>query len=197
VATAVGLSNDRAQLARIEVRNEPSGAPYVLVDGVRLKRDVSLTDRAGWAVCVLGPPADRAGRPAVDPPAVGCDLELVEARSPAFVRDFFTAKEQRYVTAHADPDAQQAAANLVWSAKESALKVLRTGLRRDTRSVEVTLGDGPVFDGWAPLVVRAAEGGRYPGWWRRSGRFVLTVVCDGGSSGRRHRARPRSRASTR
>ena len=65
----------------------------------------------------------------------------------------------------------------MWSAKESALKVLRTGLRRDTRSVEVTCIDGGAVDGWHPLQVRPAEGGLFPGWWRRYGDFVLTVAA--------------------
>ena len=75
---------------------------------------------------------------------------------------------------------RDAAANLIWSAKESALKVLQIGLRRDTRSVEVAIGaaeavstdeDGHGQDGWAPLEVRPAEGGVLPGWWRRDGRL--------------------------
>jgi len=147
--------------ARVEVRNARRGAPYVLVDGVPAGVDVSVTDRAGWAVCVVG-----SG-------AIGCDLELVERRSPGFVHDFLTRAEQSAVAAAADPDA---AANLVWSAKESALKVLQTGLRRDTRSVEVTTHNGQT-GGWAPLSVRTREGERLPGWWRRDGRFVLTVAA--------------------
>ena len=68
-------------------------------------------------------------------------------------------------------------ANLVWCGKESALKVLRTGLRRDTRSVEVSFPDGPKVDGWAPMSVRAVEGTVFPGWWQRFGAFVLTVAA--------------------
>jgi 4'-phosphopantetheinyl transferase len=146
--------------ARVEVRNAPGGAPYVLVDGVPAGLDVSVTDRAGWAVCLVGTGT------------VGCDLELVEPRSPEFVRDFLTVAERAYVAASAEPDAT---ANLLWSAKESALKVLRTGLRRDTRSVEVTVHSGQTSD-WAPLSVRTVEGERFPGWWRRDGRFLLTVA---------------------
>ena len=93
---------------------------------------MSLSDRAGWAVCLVG---EALGR-------VGCDLEIVEPRSAGFVADFLTAAEQEYVAAQ--PAAERdAAANLIWSAKESALKVLQTGLRRDTRSVEVRVGTGP------------------------------------------------------
>jgi 4'-phosphopantetheinyl transferase len=55
--------------------------------------------------------------------------------------------------------------------------VLRTGLRRDTRSVEVSLPDAPALDGWSPMTVRAAEGATFPGWWRCYGTFVLTVAA--------------------
>jgi 4'-phosphopantetheinyl transferase len=161
VAAVLGLPADPPGLARIETGNAPTGAPYVLVDGAPAGVDVSLSDRAGWAVCLVGTGA------------VGCDLELVEPRSPAFVRDFLTEAEQAYVTAHREPDA---AVNLVWSAKESALKVLRTGLRRDTRSVSVTVHDGQA-GGWSPLTVRAAEGLALPGWWRRDGVYLFTVAA--------------------
>ena len=170
VAVAAGLPNDLASLARVEVGNRPSGAPYVEVDGSQFGLDVSITDRAGWAVCMVGEDLSR----------VGCDLEIVEPRSTAFVSDFLTPAEQAYVTSLAGVD-RDVAANLIWSAKESALKVLRTGLRRDTRSVEVVVGStgpddvGPA-DGWARLEVRTAEGSLFPGWWRRDGAFLVTVA---------------------
>jgi 4'-phosphopantetheinyl transferase len=151
----------------------------VQVDGQPLGLDVSLTDRAGWAVCLVGS----------DLGAVGCDLEIVEPRSAGFVADFLTAPEQALVRAGAalGGDGAHAAANLVWSAKESALKVLRTGLRADTRTVEVHLSDvtalapDPEPDPdvparWHPLTV-ATHLGELPGWWRRDGVFLLTVVA--------------------
>jgi 4'-phosphopantetheinyl transferase len=130
---------------------------------------VSLTDRAGCAVCLV------AARLA----AVGCDVEIIEPRSDAFVRDYLTQAEQRLVGA-AGP-ARHMAANLVWSAKESALKVLRTGLRRDTRSVEVEVDElSPPERTWSALRVRTAEGEVFPGWWRRSGPFLVTACWPGG-----------------
>lgn len=160
--------------ARVEVRHHVTGAPEAYLDGRPLDLAISLTDRADWAVCLLSR----------EPGRVGCDLELVEPRSDAFVRDWFTPAERRLI-ADAGGDL---AANLLWSAKESALKVLRTGLRRDTRSVEVTadLSAGVTRGvtarsgsaGWAPLVVRTAEGGVFPGWWQRFGDFLLTVAAD-------------------
>ena len=170
VAAATGMPGDLPSLARIEVANHPTGAPYVRVDGAPLTIDVSLTDRAGWAVCLVG---ERRGR-------VGCDLEIVEPRSAGFVTDFLTPAEQDYVASR-PRDERDAAANLVWSAKESALKVLQTGLRRDTRSVEVVVAgdDGDVSaDGWARLEVRTVEGGLMPGWWRRDGVFLVTVAAE-------------------
>lgn len=160
VAAVAGLPVDPATLSRIEIRNAPSGAPYAVVDGTPADCAVSLTDRAGWAVCLIGTGT------------VGCDLEVVEPRSAGFVHDFLTRGERDWVARHTDPDA---AANLVWSAKESALKVLRTGLRRDTRSVEITVHSGQM-SGWAPLDVLGMEGESFAGWWRRYGRFLLTVV---------------------
>jgi 4'-phosphopantetheinyl transferase len=161
--------DEHAALARIEGRTAPDGAPELYIDGEHAARGVSLTDRAGCAVCLVA--AQRA--------AVGCDLELVEPRSDAFVRDYLTEPEQRTVAAACDD--HDLAANLIWSAKESALKVLRTGLRRDTRSVEVTLTDlVPPERTWSPLQVRTQEGATFPGWWRRSGPFVLTACWPGG-----------------
>lgn len=171
VASATGASTDARELARIEVANHASGAPYVLVDGKPVGLDVSLTDRAGWAVCVLGPDLTR----------IGCDLEIVEVRSRGFVTDFLTDVEQAYVAAEPDGEARDAAANLLWSAKESALKVLRTGLRRDTRTVEVTVWDSSQAAGpahWGRLTMSTVEGTTLSGWWRRDGAFLLTIAAD-------------------
>jgi 4'-phosphopantetheinyl transferase len=171
VAAATGAATDVAELARIEVANRVSGAPYVLVDGQPLGLDVSLTDRAGWAVCVVGQDLSR----------VGCDLEIVEPRPRGFVTDFLTEVEQIYIGSRVGDAGRDEAANLMWSAKESALKVLRTGLRRDTRSVEVDLADpGPEADaaGWGRLAISTCEGTTLPGWWRRDGVFLLTIAAD-------------------
>jgi 4'-phosphopantetheinyl transferase len=154
-----------AGLRRIEVRHAASGAPVACLDGEPVDLQISLTDRAGWAVCVVG----------TGPGRLGCDLELVEPRSDAFIRDYLTAAERRYVDAAADAEARKLAANLVWSAKESGLKVLTTGLRRDTRSVEVTAMAS--VGQWARTTVRTVEGHEFPGWWRRFGGFILTVAA--------------------
>lgn len=151
-------------LRRVTVRNASDGAPYVSVDGHNGELEIAMTDRADWAVCAV---ATEAGR-------IGCDLELVETRSAAFVRDYFTAAEQERAAALGD---NSLAANLIWSAKESALKVLRTGLRRDTRTVEVTLTDRSEA-GWRELNVQVDQERTLPGWWIRYGDFVLSIVSE-------------------
>jgi 4'-phosphopantetheinyl transferase len=169
VARVLGLPDAAATLARIEARPSPGGAPRLYLDGQPAGRGISLTDRAGCAVCLV------AARIA----AIGCDVEVVEPRSDAFVRDYLTDRERRLV--ETGESARDLLANLVWSAKESALKVLGTGLRADTRSVEVTVAElSPAELFWSPLEVRTASGARFPGWWRRSGAFVLTACWPGG-----------------
>jgi len=161
---------EAADLQAIEIDRAPDGAPTPLVDGCAAAAYISMTDRADQAVCVVGPPGFR----------LGCDLEVVEERSAAFVDEFLTEPERRIVAGARDLDGSRLLANLIWCGKESALKVLRTGLRRDTRSVEVSFPDGPLVDGWGRVCVRAEEGPVFPGWWRRYGDFVLTLAATDG-----------------
>lgn len=167
VSLARGRARDERNLASVIVRNAPDGAPELYVDGVHQLSIIAMTDRADWAVTAL-----RDG-----PERIGCDLELVEPRSPLFIADYLTEHERTQVGA-GDSDLL---ANLMWSAKESSLKVLRTGLRRDTRTVEVHVEghSGGPLDEWRPFFV-LVDGGqsRHHGWWIRYGEFVLTVAAE-------------------
>ena len=166
-ALVLYLERGDADLGRVVIDRAPDGAPAAFVEGRPAEVYLAMTDRADQAVCVVGPPGTR----------LGCDLELVEPRSDAFVSDYFTPAEQALVRAAATDDARALLANLVWCGKESSLKVLRTGLRRDTRSVEVSLAAGAPADGWQRLAVTTAEGDVHHGWWQRFGAFVLTVAA--------------------
>jgi 4'-phosphopantetheinyl transferase len=164
VAMALGRSTDPASLRSIQIRNARDGAPETQVEGHDRELVIAMTDRADWAVAAV----------IAGPHRIGCDLELVEARSQAFVEDYFTRAERSHVAHAAEP---ALTSNLIWSAKESALKVMRTGLRRDTRTVEVTLGeDRP--EAWNSFLVDSSEGRQMWGWWRRYNSFVLTVVAE-------------------
>jgi 4'-phosphopantetheinyl transferase len=127
--------------------------------------------------------------------SLGCDLEMVEPRSSAFVGDYFTANEQALVERELVEE-RPLLITLLWSAKESALKALHQGLRLDTRCMDVNLdsaaphaADGrqnpypvsllaPVSDCWCPLQVRYAGDRVFRGWWRQADHLVRTVVYD-------------------
>ncbi|MDJ0789672.1 MAG: 4'-phosphopantetheinyl transferase superfamily protein [Myxococcota bacterium] len=172
VAARLALATESEALRRIEIRNQQSGpergAPSVWIEDEPVELEVSITDRAGWGVCLLGPKGAR----------VGCDLELVEPRSDAFVADYLTARERDFVRESPDEATREIRANAIWSAKESALKVLRTGLRRDTRSVEIELEQGGEAGSWRALQATLREGPRFRGWWLRTGDFLLTVASE-------------------
>jgi 4'-phosphopantetheinyl transferase len=172
VARCLGLPQTPQGLAAVEVWNrDPAradgGAPAAFVHGEPAALEVSISDRAGWAVCTVRPGAV----------AIGCDLELVEPRSARFVADYFTPAECAAVAAARCAQDRDRLANLFWSAKESALKVLRTGLRRDTRSVEVVLEREPAGGGWAALRLRVDAGTELGGWWRQFGPFLVTFAA--------------------
>jgi len=153
---------------RIQIIAAKDGAPEAWIDEQRFDSEISISHREGLAACVIAQGT-----------RVGCDLEAVEPRSSRFVNDFFTDRERLAVETTADAHRDRHVA-LTWSAKESALKVLRVGLRRDTRSVEVELDDVDVVEtGWHTLRATVSpEGLTFRGWWRQEGETVLTIVRD-------------------
>lgn len=106
---------------RVEVAAAPDGAPEAWLDGRRAPASLSLSHRAGRALAVVGE-ADTA---------LGCDLELVEPRSRAFLNDWL-APSERGLPAAAGAR-RDIVANLLWTAKEAAAQARREGLRLDVR----------------------------------------------------------------
>ena len=167
VAACLNLRLPPAGMAEIEITARPSGAPQVMLASGPAPVEVSLSHRGGVAMCVV------AGRDA----AIGCDLEVVEAHSAAFLRDYFTGEEQVEIARTPAGDQPSLVAAL-WSAKESALKALQEGLRLDTRSASVRLcGWADEVHGWYPLQVDCEHNERFHGWWQRAGNVVRTVVA--------------------
>ena len=157
--------------AEIEILAADSGAPIAWRHGEAAPASVSIAHRDGVALAAV------SSRGAL----LGCDLEVIEPRSPAFVADWFTGGECQLID-DAAPEERPLVANLIWSAKESGLKALSVGLRRDTRSADVRLVDDAA-DGWRRLTVAMQpEQTRLDGWWRTiyhdERGFVLTVVGD-------------------
>ena len=162
VAQLVGVAPER-----VEILAAPDGAPEAWVDGERAPVSVSLSHRAGLALAVV----ERA------PAVVGCDLERIEPRSGAFVREWLAPAEQGLLAAHAEADRARLT-NLVWTAKEAAAKVRREGLRLDIRSAVVAPAGAAAADGaWRALRVDWGAG-RPPttGWWRAQDGWVMTIA---------------------
>ena len=166
VALHLGLPPDSVSLALTEIRPAASGAPEVFISNRPAELAISLSHRAGVAMCAVAAPDVQ----------LGCDLELVEPHSPAFVRDYFTAEERALIAAN--PEASEFLVSLIWSAKESALKALRTGLRDDTRSVSIyAVEPFSVEDGWAQLSIRVYEGRVLRGWWQQCDKLLRTLIA--------------------
>lgn len=167
VAAYLKLLVPPACMAEIEISARPSGAPQVRLATGPAPAEISLSHRGGVAMCtVAGPDA-----------AIGCDLEIVETHSTAFIRDYF-ADEERAEIARAPASHRRSLVAALWSAKESALKALQEGLRLDTRSVSVRLCGwaGEVYR-WYPLQVDCEHGEVFHGWWQRAGTVVRSMVA--------------------
>jgi 4'-phosphopantetheinyl transferase len=187
LAAHFNLPSDFQVLAKIEIRPASSGAPEAFLKNKAADVTISLSHSSGIAICAV----------AACGAALGCDLEVVEPRSDQFVADYFTAEEQELIkSAHASNRSQLV--TLLWSAKESALKALREGLRIDTRSVVVApwafqlqldeegcAGASPasMFQSsygsysWHPLHVRFGAGQIFQGWWQHANKVLRTMVA--------------------
>jgi 4'-phosphopantetheinyl transferase len=154
-------------LKKIEIRAAPSGAPEVFFGDQPAAVTISLSHRAGIAACAV----TKSGV------EMGCDLEMVEPRSDAFVADYFTLEEQALIASASAADRPRLLA-LLWSGKESALKALHEGLRLDARSVIVSPGNS-AFDlhGWSPMEVRHTDRRIFNGWWQHADGIVRTLVA--------------------
>jgi len=188
LAICLGLFTKPETLREIEIRPTPSGAPEAFVRNQPAAATLSLSHRAGVGACTVV--ASRV--------ALGCDLEWIEPRSAAFAADYFAPEEQALI-ANATVEDRDPLLALLWSGKESALKALRDGLRRDTRSVIVTFSSpvnvlsalrerslvepslsNRLLSGevdWNQLCVRAGTGETFCGWWTQSGSLLRTLVA--------------------
>jgi 4'-phosphopantetheinyl transferase len=154
-------------LAKIEVPPGLSGAPEVFFQGDPATVTISLSHSAGRAACAV----------AASDVELGCDLEITESHSDAFISDYFTNDEQALIARAATSDRARLV-TLLWSAKESALKALHAGLRLDTRRVAVSVEASFDLKGWSPLQVRHVYGRLFHGWWQHNEGFVHTLVAN-------------------
>ena len=188
VAASLRLPDDLVSFKRIEIISASTGHPVVTLHDHTETVTVSISHRGGFALCAVAP----------GDVTLGCDLEMIEPRSDAFIADYFTEKEQKLISQTNGAD-RSLLVPLLWSAKESTLKALRVGLRADTRSVEVKELDfaqhwcgitdagftednlpsrlsNIVGTNWRALQIQCADGTGFRGWWQHWNNVVRTIV---------------------
>ena len=152
----------------IEVRAAADGGPVVDIHGKLAPVTLSISHSNGLGLCAL----------VESETSLGCDTELIEPRTAAFVSDFFSS-EERDVVSRTQAGDRPFVETLIWSAKESVLKALRVGLRRDTRSVVVDVAGGFRHgeDLWQRFTARCTDSGEvFGGLWMSAAGHVHTVV---------------------
>jgi 4'-phosphopantetheinyl transferase len=153
--------------SRIEILADPDGAPKVYLKNKPALFTISISHSHGRAFCALAP----SNKP------IGCDIEFIEPRDENFICDYFTTEEMAWVKS-CKQTLNPLISNLIWSAKESTLKVIKQGLRMDTRSVNTFKCEPGNTQNWQPLEIELNKSKKYFGWWKTMEGFVLTIVTE-------------------
>jgi 4'-phosphopantetheinyl transferase EntD len=168
ISAYLGAASDTTVLRTYSILAAASGAPFVALCGEPMDLSLSISHREGHALAVISP------WKAVP---VGCDLEKAEPRSAAFLQDFLTSSEMEQIE-KASAIHQATLGSLIWSVKESVLKVMELGLRVDTRcvSVDVELAENSAKR-WRRFTATVVDDRRFSGWWRRDSTWLKTIVA--------------------
>ena len=163
VLRVAGLPGNDAR--RIEIATAKDGAPQPFLDGRPFRVALSISHSNGRGLCAV---ADQCTQ-------IGCDIERIETRGPEFANTFFTTTERERIAA-ARTDEHDLLVTVTWCAKESVLKALRTGLRRDTYGVEVVADIEQGIGNWNRITADTVDAGAFGGWWRTDGDSVVCIV---------------------
>lgn len=151
----------------LEIRAAADGAPDPYLNNKPGIFSISISHSNQRSLCAVGP-CDLK---------IGCDLEFIEPRENIFLQDYFTPEELFFVEQNTFCE-RSLAGTLIWSSKESVLKILREGLRRDTRSVSIQSGFN-AQGAWNPWTGRCLQPSQtFHGWWRICDGFVYTLASD-------------------
>ena len=157
-----------ASLDSLVIRAAEDGAPELFQNNNPQSIAISISHSHDRSLCIVGP-GDQA---------IGCDIEWLEMRDESLIHDYFAPEEIMYCL-RAAPEDRILVVNSIWCAKESILKALREGLRRDTRSVIVHPDFQKPEGEWGPWIGRCALSSRiFHGWWRVEEGYIMTMVSD-------------------
>jgi 4'-phosphopantetheinyl transferase len=142
------------EMKDILIQKKASGAPVAAFDIPVQPCSLSLSHRAGHAIAVAAPG---------DVP-IGCDLELIEPRSEAFITDYFSDRERELI--RKDPPFFS---NLLWCVKESVMKATGEGMRIHPARIEVEVDKD--------VSASLDDGGMaFKGFWKKEDGFVWVVL---------------------
>lgn len=175
-------TGEQRPLPTIHIANAADGAPYAALRPCvpaspprPLPLSLSISHAGHYSLCALWP--DHRAQ-------VGADVERVELRERSFVETFLTESELSFVRRVIPPE-RDAIVTGVWSAKEAALKALRTGLGADPRQITVHFrATSPNPDRWTPLdltldpalLPESRADAAIQAWWRVEQGYVLTLA---------------------
>lgn len=167
-AYSILVSDQTASISELDIIAAEDGSPGIYVGGGKASVNLSISHSHGSGFCAIAP----------ENVAVGCDMERVGNESPGFFEDYFRPEETLFCR-EAPESIKSIAGYLIWSAKESCLKVLREGLRRDTRSVRIDVdfkGETGSWNNWTGHCMETAM--VFHGWWRFEDGFIYTLASD-------------------
>jgi 4'-phosphopantetheinyl transferase len=159
---------EKSIISSLEIRTAGDGAPEAYWKNESAEISISISHSEGRSFCIVGPRDF----------SIGCDLERMEPREDNLVSDYFTPDEISFCRKTQEAE-KPLAVNLIWSAKESVLKILREGLRRDTRSVVIHPDSWRSESAWNKWTGQCLESSQiFSGWWRAHDGFVYTLAAD-------------------
>ncbi len=143
LAGRIALKRSVQRLLAVSGSTAPEGRNIRIVQDEQGKPAAELLDRPGTLVgeVSLSHSNGLALAAAADPKAfegLGVDMEKVEARSDAWIRDYFTEEE---IAAAGDNSGRWPALTRMWCLKEAVLKAMGTGLSFDLRDIFVAALD--------------------------------------------------------
>ncbi|UKS31243.1 4'-phosphopantetheinyl transferase superfamily protein [Paenibacillus sp. HWE-109] len=90
----------------------------------------NISHSGNWVACM------------VDSQPVGVDVEQIQAYDEALTRSLFAEEEYRYITESSDPESRQFRFYQIWTAKESYIKAIGTGLSLPLHSFSLITPEG-------------------------------------------------------
>ncbi|KAA3610679.1 MAG: hypothetical protein DWQ05_21930 [Calditrichaeota bacterium] len=164
----LALNLAHQKMETVEIIAADDGAPEVFLAGKPMDCTLSISHSHARGLCAI-----TAGKT-----PLGCDIEKIDKRSEAFVRDYFTESELELVR-RTEMTEQAFLTNLIWCAKESALKALREGLRIDTRQLQFSCSPDRLRPERGTFkVVFKPEQRHFYGCWLQENNFVITFAAE-------------------